>query len=99
MPLTREYASAAKPAPGSCVIVMLWILDFSSHANVGNAKSPGTPKLWRTPQRCRYSKRNSPNGMLGENGFRKTIVDDLVRYVGLRSDMNSLRKIKSPKSK
>src|SRR6266540_88603 len=46
-------------------MVMLRIFDFSSHVNVGKAKSPGSPKLWRTPRRYRYSKRNCPNGIVG----------------------------------
>ena len=29
----------------------LWIFDFSNQENVGNAKSPGSPKLCRTPRR------------------------------------------------
>src|SRR6185436_4985588 len=67
MPLRREDASAANPAPGSCVIVIDSIFDFSSHANVGSAKSPGTPKLCRTPRRWRYSKRNCPMGIRAGN--------------------------------
>src|SRR5438552_498645 len=35
----------------------------SSQAKVGRAKSPGTPKLWRTPRRWRYSNRNWPIGI------------------------------------
>src|SRR4051812_3068445 len=65
MPLIREYASAAKPAPGSWVMVIDLIGDFSSQANVGSAKSPGTPKLCLTPRRWRYSNRNCPSGMRG----------------------------------
>src|SRR5258706_4965400 len=47
---------------------MFWMGDFSSHANVGSAKSPGTPKQCRTPRRCKYSKRNCPIGMRAGNG-------------------------------
>src|SRR3954468_18758545 len=68
MPLIREYASAAKPAPGSWVMVIDLIGDFSSQAKVGSAKSPGTPKLCLTPRRCRYSKRNCPSGIRAGNG-------------------------------
>ena len=50
------------------VMVMFWIGDFSSHAKVGSAKSPGTPKQCRTPRRCRYSKRNCPIGIRAGNG-------------------------------
>src|SRR5213075_1497262 len=49
-------------------MVMDWIGDFSSQAKVGRAKSPGTPKLWRTPRRWRYSKRNWPRGMRAGKG-------------------------------
>src|SRR3954468_15319086 len=67
MPLSREYASAAKPALGSWVMVTDSIGDLSSQAKVGRAKSPGTPKLCRTPRRCRYSNRNCPIGMRAGN--------------------------------
>src|SRR4051795_11100520 len=42
--------------------------DLSSQAKVGRAKSPGTPKLCRTPRRWRYSNRNCPMGMRAGNG-------------------------------
>src|SRR5439155_13786002 len=42
--------------------------DLSSQAKVGRAKSPGTPKLWRTPRRWRYSNRNWPMGIRGGSG-------------------------------
>src|SRR3954467_8663502 len=48
-------------------MVIDWMGDFSSQAKVGRAKSPGTPKLWRTPRRWRYSKRNCPIGIRAGN--------------------------------
>src|SRR3954463_7099378 len=69
MPLSREYASAAKPALGSWVMVTDSIGDLSSQAKVGRAKSPGTPKLCRTPRRWRYSNRNCPMGIRAGNGW------------------------------
>ena len=50
-PVDARISISGKTRAGSCVIVMLWIFDFSSQANVGKAKSPGIPKLWRTPRR------------------------------------------------
>jgi hypothetical protein len=63
MPLSREYASAAKPAPGSCVIVIDSIFDLSSHANVGSAKSPGTPKAVPHAAAVEVLEEKLPSGM------------------------------------
>src|SRR5687767_6863378 len=81
MPLIREYASAANPAPGSWVMVIALIFDFSSHAKVGSAKSPGTPKLCRTPRRWRYSKRNCPSGIDGGMAFVAAAADRFLVVV------------------
>ena len=44
-----EDFAAANPAPGSWHIVIDWMGDLSSQANVGRAKSPGMPKISRAP--------------------------------------------------
>src|SRR5688572_10280536 len=87
MPLSREYASAANPAPGSWVIVIDLIFDFSSHAKVGRAKSPGTPKLCRTPRRCRYSNKNAPIGIRAGTASACPLDDGLCRRLLVMGDV------------